>query len=385
MHAENRLVIQATATMPSPISSRHYGTMPTGQTVEAWTLTGRGGFVLEVITLGGVVTRMLVPDRDGLSADVVLGFDELESYVAGHPYFGAITGRVAGRIAGAAFALHDRIYKLANNDGPNHLHGGACGLDKRIWSATPVMRPDEAPSLRLSYYSPDAEEGYPGNIDIAVTYTVTHDNTFLIETEAISDQMTPLNLTHHSYFNLGGENLGSVADHRLTIFADEFVPAGEHMSLQCRREPVGLDNDFRCPRRLGDTIPLLFQQHGDLYVVRGGQAGEMKLAAQCEDPASGRALTVSTTNSHLQFYTGRFLDGSHIGKSGVAYGPFAGLCLECHGYPDAADVRLRDEILLQPGQAQRHTTAYAFSVVPEEPKPTSRRTRHSGMLSVSPR
>jgi aldose 1-epimerase len=355
--------------------------MLTGQPVEAWTLTGRSGLVLEVITLGGIVTRMLVAGRDGLSADVVLGFDELESYIAGHPYFGAITGRVAGRIAGAAFRLDDTSYRLTDNDGPNHLHGGVRGFDKRIWSARSVTRPDGAPSLRLSYYSPDAEEGYPGNIDIAATYTITHNNTFLIETEAISDQVTLLNLTHHSYFNLGGESHGSVADHRLTIFADQFVPAGEHMRLQGRLEPVGPNNDFRCPRRLGEMIPLLFRQHGDLYALRGDRAGEMKLAVHCEDPASGRAMTVSTTNSYLQFYTGRLLDGSHIGKSGVAYGPYAGLCLECQGYPDAADARLRNEILLQPGRAQRHATAYAFSVSAGEPKPTFRRTHSTAECS----
>lgn len=354
--------------MASPISSRQFGTIPTGQPVEAWTLTGRGGLVLEVITLGGIVTRMLVPGRDGLSADMVLGFNELESYLAGHPYFGAITGRVAGRITGAAFTLDDQTYRLADNDGPNHLHGGVRGFDKRIWNATPGTRADDAPSLRLDYYSSDAEEGYPGNVNIGVTYTITDDNTFLIETEAIGDQLTLLNLTHHSYFNLGGEGHSSVADHRLTIFADQFVPAGEHMSLQGCLEPVGPGNDFRCPRRLGEMIPLLFQQHGDLYALRGGPAGEMTLAAHCEDPASGRVMTVSTTNNYLQFYTGRFLDGSHIGKSGIAYGPHAGLCLECHGYPDAADARLRDEILLQPGQAQRHATAYAFSISTEEPK-----------------
>lgn len=331
--------------------------------------------------MGGIVTRMLVPGRDGLSADVVLGFDELQSYVAGRQYFGAITGRVAGRISGAAFTLDGRIYQLADNDAPNHLHGGVCGLDKRVWRARSVTRPDGAPSLRLNYFSPDAEEGYPGNVDIGVTYTVTHDNTFLIETEAISDQLTPLNLTHHSYFNLGGESHSPVADHLLTIFADEYAPAGEHMTLQGRLEPVGSGNDFRSPRRLGEMIPLLFQQHGDLYALREGQAGEMKVAVHCEDPISGRAMTVSTTNNYLQLYTGRFLDGSHIGKSGIAYGPFGGVCFECQGYPDAADVRLRNDILLQPGQAQRHATAYAFTVSTDEPKWTPRGRGRTGECS----
>lgn len=349
--------------------------------MEAWTLTGRGGLVLEVITLGGIVTRMLVPGRDDLLVDVVLGFDELESYVAGHPYFGAIIGRVAGRISGAFFRLDDQSYRLADNDGPNQLHGGVRGFDKRIWSATSVTRPGGDPSLRLCYHSPDDEEGYPGNIDVTVTYTIVHNNTFLIETEAVSDQVTPLSLAHHSYFNLGGEGHSSVADHWLTIFADQFAPAGEHMRLQGRLESVRPGNDFRCPHRLGEMIPLLFQQHGDLYALRGGRAGEMKLAAHCEDPVGGLAVTVSTTNSYLQFYTGRFLDGSHIGKSGVAYGPYAGLCLECQGYPDAADTRLRNEILLQPGRAQRHATAYAFSVSTGEPQTTSRRTRRTAEYS----
>lgn len=376
VRAEHRLKV-GHHSMASPISFRQYGATPAGQPVEAWTLTGRGGLALEVITFGGIVTRMLVPGRDGLSADVMLGFDELKSYIAGHRYFGAITGRVAGRIAGAAFTLDNRIYQLADNDAPNHLHGGLCGLDKRIWSATSVARPDGAPSLLLNYRSPDTEEGYPGNIDIGVTYTITDDNTFLIETEAISDQLTPLNLTHHSYFNLSGESHGSIADHLLTILADQFVPAGEHMRLQGRLDPVGPGNDFRSPRRLGEMIPLLFQQHGDLYALRRGQAGGMKVAIHCEDPASGRAMTISTTNDYVQLYTGRFLDGSDTGKSDVAYGPFSGLCFECQGYPDAANTELRNDILLQPGQPQRHATAYAFMVSTQEPEPTSRGRRRT--------
>lgn len=345
--------------------------------MEAWTLTGGGGLVLEVITLGGIVTRMLVPGRDGSFADVVLGFGELQSYIAGHPYFGAITGRVAGRIVGAAFTLDDRTYRLADNEAPNHLHGGVCGLDKRIWNAAAFTRRDGAPSLRLRYYSPDGEEGYPGNIDIGVTYTTTHDNTFLIETEAVSDQLTVLNLTHHSYFNLGGEGHGSVADHVVTIFADQFVPIGEYMNLQGRLEPVGPGNDFRSPRRLGEMVPLISQEHGDFYVLPRGQADEMKVAARCEHPASGRVITISTTNHYLQLYTGRFLDGSAAGKSGVAYGPFAGVCFECQGYSNAGNSRLRNDILLQPGQPQLHATAYAFTVSAEEPKPVSGQKRRT--------
>jgi aldose 1-epimerase len=344
------------------IRPRRFGEVPEGGTVDAWTLTGRGGLVLEVLTLGGIVTRLLAPGRDGKNDDIVLGFNDLESYLAGHPYFGAITGRVAGRITNAEFTLEGKRYQLACNDPPNHLHGGVFGFDKRIWKATPVERADGAPSLRLTYCSLDGEEGYPGNVEVAVTYTVTHNNSFLVETEAISDRTTPLCLTHHSYFNLAGEGSGSVADHRLEIFADEFVPVDENLSLTGRLEPTERNrNDFRLPRRLGDAIPLLFQQHGDLYALPDHATDELATCARLRDPASGRVLTVSTTERYLQFYTGSHLNEMRPGKSGKVYGPFSGVCLECQGYADAANEAFRNEILLRPGEVQRNATAYAFS------------------------
>jgi aldose 1-epimerase len=337
--------------------------LPAGETVEAWTLTGRGGLELEAITYGGIVTRLLAPDRKGSAGDVVLGFNDLDSYLGGHPYFGAITGRVAGRISDAAFTLDGNTYRLARNDPPNHLHGGIQGFDKRLWNATPVDRADGAPSLRLSYRSPDGEEGYPGSVQVAVTYTVTRHNVFLIESEAVSDRATPLSLTHHSYFNLAGESSGSIADHRLEIFASEFVPVDEYMTLTGRLESTSRHgNDFLKPRRIGDMIGQLFQGHGDLYALPKRPGSELRLAARLEDPANGRVMTVSTTESYLQFYTGSHLNGARKGKSGVAYAPHAGVCLECEGYPDAANAARRDDILLHPGQTQRHVTAYAFSV-----------------------
>jgi aldose 1-epimerase len=354
--------------MASPISSRTFGVLPTGQPVEAWTLTGRGGLELEAITYGGIVTRLLAPDRNGNAGDVVLGFNDLDSYLGRHPYFGAITGRVAGRIANAAFTLDGSTYQLARNDPPNHLHGGVVGFDKRLWQAAPVDRADGAPSLRLSYHSPDGEEGYPGNVRVMVTYTVTDQNEFLIETEAVSDRTTPLSLTHHSYFNLAGESSGSIADHRLEIFASEFVPVDENLTATGRLESTALHgNIFQTPRRVGDAIGLLYQGHGDLYALpkqNGLQLSEKKprLVARLEDPASGRVMNVSTTESYLQLYTGSHLKCKSPGKSGVTYAPHAGICLECEGYPNAADAEHRADILLHPGQTQRHTTAYAFSV-----------------------
>ncbi len=349
--------------MASPISSRTFGILPSGQTVEAWMLTGRGGLVLEAITYGGIVTRLLAPDLNGSAGDVVLGFNDFESYLGGHPYFGAITGRVAGRIAGAAFTLDGNTHRLAQNDPPNHLHGGVVGFDKRLWRAAPVDREDGAPSLRLSYDSPDGEEGYPGNVRVTVTYTVTDDNVFLIETEAVSDRTTPLSLTNHSYFNLAGESSGSIADHRLEIFASEFVHVDENLTATGRLESTSLHGDiFQTPRRVGDAISLLYLGHGDLYALPKQNGRKPGLVARLEDPASGRVMTVSTTQSHLQLYTGSHLNCSTKGKSGFAYARHAGICLECEGYPDAANSARREGILLHPGQIQRHATAFGFSV-----------------------
>ncbi len=354
--------------MTSPITSRTYGIIPADRSrearpVEAWTLTGRGGLVLEVITLGGIVTRLLAPGRNGTLDDVVLGFNDLEPYAAGHPYFGAITGRVAGRVKDASFTLDGKTYQLACNEPPNHLHGGVYGFDKRIWEASPVHRADGAPSLKLTYRSPDGEEGYPGNVDVTVTYTVTDDNTFLIESDATTDRKTPLSMTYHSYFNLAGEGSGSVADHRLAIFADEFVPVDEFLTPTGRFESTARHgNDFRQARRLADVIPWLFQQHGDLYAVPAHGAEERMPVARLEDPASGRVLTVTTTERYVQFYTGSHLSGARPGKSGKAYAPFAAACLECHGYPDISNASLRRDTLIHPGQPQRHATGYTFSV-----------------------
>jgi aldose 1-epimerase len=196
-----------------------------------------------------------------------------------------------------------------------------------------------------------------------VTYTVTDQNEFLIETEAVSDRTTPLSLTHHSYFNLAGEFSGSIADHRLEIFASEFVPVDENLIATGRLESTTLHgNIFQTPRRVGDAIGLLYQGHGDLYALPKRDGSELRLAARLEDPASGRVMTVSTTESYLQLYTGSHLNCETPGKSGAAYSRHAGICLECEGYPNAADAEHRNDILLHPGQTQRHTTAYAFSV-----------------------
>lgn len=328
--------------------------------MEAYTLEGGRGASIEVITYGGIVRSLCVPDRRGRVADVVLGFDKLDPYLADHPYFGAITGRVAGRIPGARFTVGGVTCELAKNDGPNHLHGGWKGLDKRLWKAVPVERADGADSLLLGYHSPDGEEGYPGTVDFSVTYTFTSDNVFEIESVASSDRLTPVSLTNHSYFNLAGEGSGDIFDHDLTVFAERAFLVDEILTPLGRTVPVGgTVGDFSSPRRLGDAVPHLFQRHGDCYQLPGGDS--LSLAARVRDPVSGRELAVSTTESCLQIYTSAYLECASSGKSGRAYLPYTGLCLECHGYPAAVQYPEFGSILVEPGRPQRRATRYAFS------------------------
>lgn len=352
--------------MLKQLSSRTFGCLPGGEPIEAWTLFGSGGFEIEIITYGATITRIWAPDGSGRLADVVLGFNDLDSYLRGNAYFGAMVGRVAGRITGGRFNLEGKSYEFVRNDPPNHLHGGERGFDKRVWSAIPLEGPGRTPSLRLSYVSPDGEEGYPGEVRVGVTYTVTPSNVLLVETEAASYQPTPLSLTQHSYFNLAGEAAGSIADHQLQIFSDQFVLTDERMTLLGRIGSVmGCDGDFRQPRLLGDAIPGLSQHHGDLYLVAKNTGSDSVLTpvpiARLVHPASGRVLEASTTETHMQLYTGSALDGSLVGKSGVAYARYAGLCLECEGYADGVNCPDIGDIILRPGSPRRAITTYAFS------------------------
>lgn len=350
-------------------SSQIFGTLPRGESVEAWTLRGASGLQLEVMTYGATITRLLVPDREGRLADVVLGFNDLESYLADRSYFGAIIGRVAGRITGAQFDLDGKTCELARNDGANHLHGGIRGFDKRLWTAAARENSGGEPSLRLTYRSPDGEEGYPGTVNATVTYTVSNNNVLRVETEASTDQATPFSLTQHSYFNLGGEGAGTIADHELQIHADEFAPIDELTTLLGRIESVdGRDNDFRQQRNLGTALPLLLKNHGDLYLTRkptgDGAGSRVVTAARLVHPESGRAIEVHTTETHLQLYTGCSLDGSGTGKSGISYKRHAGVCLECEGYPNGPNTPDCGDIILRPEHPRHETTEYAFLALP---------------------
>ncbi len=335
------------------------GCLPSGESVDSYTLTNIHGLSLRVMTYGATVMSLHVPDREGRLADVVLGFDRLEDYLAPHPYLGAIAGRVAGRISGARFAIDGCEYPLAANDPPNHLHGGRQGFDRRLWSASPLS----SRSLRLSYRSPEGEEGYPGTVDVSVTYSLTDDNAFVVETGAETDRATPFSLTQHSYFNLRGEGSGTIEEHELEIDAIASAAADDNMGLTGQRLPLeNADNDFQKSRRVGDAIPHLHKAHGDLYFLppSGGEKSS-RTVARLFDPESGRLMTVRTTEDCLQLYTGVALDGSLIGKSGRPYARHAGLCLECEGYPDGANTPALGDIVLRPGQSCRQTTSYTFS------------------------
>ena len=342
-------------------TARSFGQLATGETINCWTLANKHGAKIEILTYGGIVRSLEVPDRAGRVTDVVLGFNSLAPYLAGHPYFGAITGRIAGRVAGGRLLVQGREYPLVRNDGLNHLHGGLVGFDKRVWKAEPVG----PSSLQLRYTSPDGEEVYPGTLDVTVTYTLTAENTFVIESLATSDRPTPLNLAHHSYFNLAGEAHDTIADHQLEIFADACVPTDEVFTLSGQR--TSLDRhaaDFRQPRRLGEAMPGLFQQHGGFYPLRAPFAespAKPTLAARVFEQHSGRVMEVSTDDFGIQLYTGSMLDGSLIGKSGSRYGKHHALCLECQGHPDGTRWPEFGDILVYPEKPQRRTTLYAFS------------------------
>jgi aldose 1-epimerase len=345
------------------IESRPYGQLPSGAEITEYVLTNDRGMRVQVITYGGIITALHIPDRHGGLGDVVLGYDTFDGYLAKNPYFGCITGRFANRIAGGRFTLDGTTYQLAINHGPNHLHGGQVGFDKRVWQAA-VEEGDGAVSLALAYLSKDGEENYPGNLLVTVTYTLMSENTLRISYRASTDQPTILNLTNHIYFNLAGS--GTILDHEIMINADHFTPIDEAMIPTGELRPVaGTPFDFRQPRRIGahiDEPDEQLQRAGgyDHNFVLNGTPGELRLAARLYDPSSGRVLEVSTTEPGMQLYTGNFLDGTIVGKGGVTYARRAGLCLETQHFPDSPNHPHFPSTVLRPGEEFHSVTVFAF-------------------------
>jgi aldose 1-epimerase len=346
------------------VQKSDYGKLSNDTPIELYTLTNANGVVAKVITFGGIITELQVPDRDGKMADVVLGCDDLKTYVEGHPYFGAIVGRVANRIGKAKFTLDGKDYKLAANNGPNTLHGGKKGFDKVVWEAKPVTV-NHGVALRLTYKSPDGEEGFPGTLSVAVTYTLTDKDELKIDYEATSDKATPINLTNHSYFNLAGHNSSSVLDHELTLFADKYTPTDDTLIPTGKIEPVkDTPFDFTRPERIGAHIkevksdPVGYDLN---YVINHG-GKELVQAARVHEPKSGRVMEVSTTEPGIQFYTGNFLDGKQKGKGGAMYKQYGAFCLETQHFPDSVHHDNFPSAILKPGEKFASTTVYHFSV-----------------------
>ena len=330
-----------------------FGVLPDGTGVELYTLRN-DGIELAVATYGGTVQRLLVPDRAGVQGDVVLGLSTLEEYLdAGSLYLGAIVGRYASRIAGGAFTLDGVTWTLPRNEGRNSLHGGTCGLDKRVWRPVEAGVVNGAPTLSLAYVSPDGEMGYPGRLEVVATYRLEDDRTVRLDFSATTDRATVVNLTSHPYWNLAGEGSGSVDGHLLALHADRYLAVDDELIPTGEIPPVaGTGLDFRAARTVGES------RDCDLTFVLDG--AELAPAADLHDPASGRTLSISTTEPGIHFYSGHKLDGSHSGKAGKPYGGRAGLALEAQHFPDSPNRPEFPPTLLRPGDELSITTVWRF-------------------------
>jgi len=351
----------------APVKKQLFGKTTDGQEVDLYTLTNRSGVEVGIMNRGGTVVSIRVPDRSGKLGDIALGFDSLDGYLKDIPYFGALVGRYGNRIAKGRFKLNGVEYKLAVNNGANHLHGGLQGFDKVVWSARGVSE-GPLPRLELTYLSKDGEEGYPGNLSVTVVYSLTDANELRIDYSATTDKDTVVNLTNHTYFNLTGAGDGDILGHVLTLYADRFtpvdkglIPTGELRSVE------GTPFDFRKPTPIGARIDAKDQQvqFGGGYdhnFVLSSAGGSLALAARVEEPKTGRVLEVLTTEPGIQFYTGNFLDGTLTGKGGKTYPKRSGFCLETQHFPDSPNQPKFPATLLKPGGKYQTTTVYRFSV-----------------------
>jgi aldose 1-epimerase len=365
MHAQKpftliaALVFAATASlMPANTIVSPFGHMPDGTPVDLYTLANANGVVCKVITYGGIVTEVHVPDKAGQSGDIVLGFDNLAGYLQKEPYFGAIIGRVANRIAKARFTMDGRTIVLPASDGTNTLHGGVVGFDKVVWKARALP----GAGVELTYVSRDGEEGFPGTLHTRVRYTLTDDNRLRIDYEATTDKNTPVNLTNHTYWNLAGQ--GPILDEVLQIRASRFTPVDGNLIPTGELAPVtGTIMDFTQPKRIGEDLDKLTNDPKgfDHNWVLDNPSLSGPPAAELYDPASGRVLDVYTDQPGIQFYSGNFLDGTLVGKRGVRYNQHNSVCLETQHFPDSVNQPNFPSTMLHPGETYRTTTIFAFS------------------------
>lgn len=352
---------------PVTISKEAFGMTPDSVEVEKYTLKNETGMEVSVMTYGGIITSLKVPNKQGLSEDVVLGYDSLSQYIKKSPYFGAIIGRYGNRIAKGKFSIDGNHYTLATNDGPNHLHGGVKGFDKVVWNAS-EKQTDSSASLVLTYLSKDMEEGYPGNLNTKVTYTLTNNNELLVDYEATTDKKTIVNLTQHSYFNLSGDFSKPILDHEITIDADKFVPVDATLiPIGELKNVAGTPFDFRQAKAIGKDINADNEQlkRGlgyDHCWVLNNQGQGMRFAASAYNKESGRLLKVFTDQPGIQLYTGNFLDGTLPSKQGGTYAYRTGFCLETEHYPDSPNQKDFPTVILNPGETYHTETVFNFSI-----------------------
>jgi len=340
-----------------------FGTTADGKVVKKVTLRNAQGSVARFTSYGAMLIELHVPDRTGKVADVVLGFDSLPPYLAGHPFFGNTTGRYANRIAGAKFSIDGNTYTLAANNGVNHIHGGPKGLDTQNWDTETVETP-EGGAVRFRHVSPDGAEGYPGNLSLTVTYTLTRANELRIDYEATTDKPTVINLTNHTYFNLKGAGEGDVLGHVLKLHAgrytpgdDELIPTGEILSV------AGTALDFRTPLPIGarwEMLPAKLKGYDHNFVLNDWAPGKLVDCAEVYEPTTGRRMRVRTTEPGVQIYTAIHLKGV-VGKAGKTYNPYGGVCLETQHFPDSPNKPHFPSTVLRPGTTFRSTTIYGFS------------------------
>jgi aldose 1-epimerase len=341
------------------IEENVFGKMPDGTEVKLFTLRNANGLSARIMTYGATIVELQAPDKNGGTTNVVLGADNLEQYLKGFPAAGSVIGRFANRIAGARFALDGVEYKLAANNGPNHIHGGRVGFARVVWDGKPLPRRDEA-AVQFTYLSKDGEEGYPGNLTVTVTYTLTDAKELKIDYAATTDKATPVNLTNHAYFNLAGH--GDILDHELWLAAARYTPADSQLIPTGKIAPVkNTPLDFTTPTPIGARIEQLkpaLSGYDHNYALDGD--GSLFPAARARDPKSGRTLEMRTTEPGVQLYTANHLNGSHAGIGGVVYPKYGAFCLESQHFPDSVNQPHFPSTILRPRKTFRSTTVYVF-------------------------
>lgn len=360
-------IVSPDAETRASVMKSSFGTTHDGVPVDRFTLKNKNGIEVSVISYGGIITSLQMPDRNGVREDIVLGFDSLSDYEKGHPYFGALIGRFGNRIAKGKFPLDGQTYTLSQNNDANHLHGGHKGFDKVLWALSEHPSREGA-AVKLSYLSSDQEEGYPGNLQVDVIYTLTDADELRVDYQATTDKKTILNLTQHSYFNLSGNTRRDILDHTLTLHADQFVPVDQTLIPTGELKAVaGTPFDFTTPAVVGSRINAADEQlkfgrgYDHCWVIRK-ESGVLAHAATLFDAVSGRQVDVFTTEPGIQFYSGNFLDGTLTGKYNSVYRHRMGLCLETQHFPDSPNQPNFPSVELKPGEVFQSQTVFKFSV-----------------------